>query len=227
MKLARLVAEIIWPRGVACLCCGNLNDGEFICSDCSAALEMMRVKPREQGKIRSAYRHDGVARDLVLMLKLDCAEDAAYVLAKKMAKEVKSMNLSPDTILTWVTMPEDRLRRRGIDHGRTLCEALSELCGMEMRQLLKRCGRFSTQRGLRREERLKNLNGTVVCTERVNVPVLLIDDVTTTGTTAAVCSQALLKAGAPRVDVLTATRATNISQEYIGREDDRNGLYTF
>lgn len=136
------------------------------------------------------------------------------------------MNLPEGTVLTWVTMPRRRLQERGIDHGRTLCEAVSALCGLEVRQLLERRGHFHTQRGLRQEARLKNLNGTVICTEKVNVPVLLIDDVTTTGATAAVCAEALLSAGATQVATLTATRALHISQENDNRKAGFYGFYS-
>lgn len=227
MKLSEVLADIFWPRGIACLCCEELIEGGVLCPDCQAALAAMRMKPYEQGTVHSAYHYDGLAKELVIMLKLECVEDAADVLAAAMAEEIRSMELPENTVLTWVTMPRRRLRERGIDHGRTLCEAVSRLCGMEVRQLLERQGRFRTQRGLRQQARLKNLNGTVVCNEKVDMPVLLIDDVTTTGATASVCAEALLAAGAPQVAVLTATRAMHISQENDNRKADLNGFYTF
>jgi len=42
--------------------------------------------------------------------------------------------------------------------------------------------------------------------------VLLVDDVLTTGATAAACAQALLRAGADRVDVLTAARSLRLAE---------------
>lgn len=227
MKISQVLTDIFWPRGTACLCCDELIEGGLLCVDCQAALAAVRIKEHDQGDVRSAYRYDGLAKQLVIMLKLECAEDAAEVLAEAMAEEIRRMNLPENTVLTWVTMPRRRLRERGIDHGRTLCEAVSKLCGLEVRQLLERRGRFHTQRGLRQEARLKNLNGTVVCNEKVNVPVLLIDDVTTTGATASICAQALIEAGAPRVEVLTATKAMHIAQEKDNRKADRYGFYTF
>jgi hypothetical protein len=153
--------------------------------------------------------------------------DAAAVLAQAMAEEIRGMNLPADTVMTWVTMPVQRFRERGIDHGRELCAAVSKLCGIPMRQLLTRQGRFKTQRGLHQDERMKNLNGTFVCTEELNVPVLLVDDVTTTGATVSVCAEALLAAGAPLVEVITATRVSHISQEKMIRKADADGFYTF
>ena len=227
MRLFQWLSDVFWPQGMACLCCDELIDGGVLCPDCEAALAAMRMKEHEQGSVRSAYHYDGLAKRLVIMLKLECAAAAADVLAEAMAEEIRGMDLPQNTVLTWVTMPKRRFRERGIDHGRTLCEAVSRRCGLEVRQLLARQGRFRTQRGLRQEARLKNLNGTVVCTEKVDVPVLLIDDVTTTGATVSVCAQALLAAGAPRVEALTATRAMHISQEKDDRKAEQYGFYTF
>ncbi len=227
MKLSHLLTDIFWPRGLACLCCDELIDGGLLCEDCQAALAAVRMNEHDQGNVRSAYRYDGIAKRLVIMLKMECAEDAAHVLAEAMVEKICRMNLPENTVLTWVTMPKRRFRERGIDHGRKLCEAVSRLCGLEVRQLLERRGRFRTQRGLRQEARLKNLNGTVICTEKVDVPVLLIDDVTTTGATVSICAQALLAAGAPRVEALTATKAMHIAQEKDNRKADQYGFYAF
>lgn len=227
MKLKEVLEDVFWPRGIACLCCNELIDGGILCTNCQDALNAMRVKSHEQGDIRSTYYYDGMAKELVVMLKFECVEDAAQVLAEAMVEEIRCMNLPDDTVITWVTMPKKRLRERGIDHGRTLCEAVSKLCGLEVRRLLMRQGRFCTQRGLSQEARLKNLNGTIICTEKVDVPVLLIDDVTTTGATASVCADALLAAGAPRVEVLTATRAMHISQDKDNRKAGLYGFYAF
>ena len=227
MKLFQVLTDIFWPRGTACLCCDELIDGGIICPDCQDALDAVRMKHEEQGDVRSAYHYDGLAKRLVIMLKMECAADAADVLAEAMAEEICGMNMPENTVLTWVTMPKRRFRERGIDHGRKLCEAVSRRCGLQVCQLLERQGRFRTQRGLKQEERLHNLNGTVVCTKQVDVPVLLIDDVTTTGATVSVCAEALMAAGAPYVAALTATRAMHISQEKEDRKADHDGFYAF
>lgn len=213
MKWLRVLSEVFWPRGVKCLCCDTLSDGEALCPTCRKSLEVMRLAPMDAGdeRIRSVFRHDGVAKELVLRLKLECLEDAAAVLAEYMAEELQRMHLPPDTVLTWVTMPERRRKERGIDHGRVLCETVGRLSGRPVRQLLRRTGKMHTQRGLGREARLRNLNGTFACQKQLSSPVLLIDDVMTTGATASACAAVLRTAGAPRVYALTATRAMLLS----------------
>ena len=219
ISLLRKLEDILWPRGLKCICCDEYAQGEPLCPDCRNALEAMRLSPKQTGddQVRSVYRYDGVAKQLVLALKLENVADAAIPLADAMAAVALEMQLPPDTVLTWVTMPDQRRRQRGIDHGRRLCEAVAARTGLPAQKLLSRTGRFHTQRGLSREERLRNLGGTVACNQNVTTPVLLIDDVLTTGATISICAEVLLKAGAPAVYALTATRvkpSANHSNEY-------------
>jgi len=226
-RLLRLMDDLIAPRGVKCLCCEARSDGELLCPDCKMALKAMRLDSMEESSVdlRCAYRYDGAARQLVISLKDRCVEDAAIVLADGMYDLVRQMQLPTNTVLTWVTMPERRRKRRAIDHGHVLCKALSDLCGLPVKQLLSRKGNPHTQRGLNRERRLRNLEGTFLCDEKLTGPVLLVDDVMTTGSTAALCTEALMKAGADRVYVITAAKANLADMRFDFRKVDLNGLY--
>ena len=57
------------------------------------------------------------------------------------------------------------------------------------------------------EQRRSNLRRAFSPLEKISVPVLLVDDVLTTGTTAERCIAALREAGAKEITVLTATHA--------------------
>lgn len=227
-RLIRFLDELLAPRGVKCLCCDEASEGKYLCSDCSNSLKALRLPHEEatHGDVYSAYRYDGAAKQLVVSLKEECLADAAQVLADGMYEALHDLHLPPETVMTWVTMPEKRRIQRGIDHGYELCRALSERCGFPVQKLLSRRGKVHTQRGLSREKRLKNLQGTFLCDIPLNVPVVLVDDVLTTGSTASACEEALLKAGATRVYVITATKATLAEERMDMRKVDRYGLFT-
>ncbi len=204
--LLKHLQALFYPSGMQCLCCRFASGGALLCPACQLELEALRL-PAEPRWTGSVWRYDGCARALVIGLKYSNTADCAAVLAEGMAQSVRAMHLPQDTVLTWVTMPEQRLRERGIDHGRLLCEALSERTGFPVRPLLSRTAHVHTQRGLNRAERLRNLSDTICCDEAVHGPVLLVDDVLTTGATAETCRRVLLDAGASQVYVLTATMA--------------------
>lgn len=208
-RALQALADVLWPRGVKCLCCDEYSEGEPLCPACSASLQGMRLDPSLGGTPdrRGVYRYDGIAKRLVLLLKESCVADAALPLAVGIAKELRTMALPPDTVFTWVTMPDVRRRKRGIDHGRTLCEAAAAELGFPARQLLIRVKNTHTQRGLSHDERIKNLSGVFASKGDVHGTVVLIDDVMTTGTTGALCAKVLLESGASSVLVMTATRA--------------------
>ena len=91
-------------------------------------------------------------------------------------------------------------------NGRLLAEETAKKLRFLCRQLLIRQDeRAHTQEGLNREKRIMNLANAFVPRQRVTFPVLLIDDVLTTGTTAGRCIRALRDAGARDITVLTFT----------------------
>ena len=208
MRLLSWLKDTLWPRKLACLCCGYNSEGEFLCPTCRKALKAMKLSEAEQGDghIRSVYRYDGIVKKLVYQLKMDCLIDAAEVFAKDMAEALTDMKLPESTVLTWVTMPELRRKKRGVDHGCELCEAVARQAGLPVRQLLVRAGNDHTQRGLNREKRLQNLTKSISCSSKIDVPVVIIDDVLTTGATVSACAEALRNAGATQVYALTASR---------------------
>lgn len=204
-SIIRRLEAILWPRALQCLCCPECTDGQLLCPSCRAELRSLRLEAH-RGSHHSVWAYAGCAKRLVTGLKHECIADCAAVMGRGMAEAVKRLELPADTVMTWVTMPENRRRVRGIDHGRLLCETIAGYAGMPAEQLLVRQGRIHTQRGLNREKRLSNLQGSFAAAKELQGTVLLIDDVMTTGATADACSAVLYEAGAAQVVVLTATR---------------------
>ncbi len=219
--------DTVYPLNLECLSCRGPSLGHPLCADCAQMLEDCRIPAPIcpvcghplQGDapcafcagdglvLRSAYTHTGVARDLVHTLKYEAISAPAAVLAEEMARAVES--LGPFDTATWVTMPAQRRRERGIDHGRLLAEAVARRLGIPCEELLTRDEKkkLQTQAGLGREERLRNLRDVFSCERPVRGSILLVDDVMTTGSTARVCRDALMAAGASAVTVVTATQA--------------------
>lgn len=101
------------------------------------------------------------------------------------------------------------LRERGFNQSALIAKAVSKQRGLPLRiGLLYKCKETPPQVGLSARERLTNLRGAFDTRGRLRGErVLLIDDVMTTGATAAECSKTLLGAGAKEVYVATAARS--------------------
>ena len=105
-----------------------------------------------------------------------------------------------------------RLWRRRHNQAALLARAVADCSGRPWDPMvLRRVRRTRPQVGLSRPERAENLQGALrVDPGRAAVvagrPIVLVDDVLTTGSTAEAAPRALLRAGAASVDVLTFAR---------------------
>ena len=101
-----------------------------------------------------------------------------------------------------------RLRERGYDQAALLAREAGRRFGLPLRPLLVRVRPTRQQVGLDRTRRDQNVRAAFRALRgAAGVRVCLIDDVLTTGATAAEAARALLFAGAIRVEVRTLARA--------------------
>jgi predicted amidophosphoribosyltransferase len=155
-------------------------------------------------RVVAAWEYDGPARDLVLALKLRAQAPAAGPLADAMAAASLRCGLR-GRVLTWVPARPGDVRRRGYDHARVLAREVGWRLGLPARPLLYRIGDRPDQTALGAAARRRNLRGAFaarVCSG----PVVLVDDLVTTGATATACALALRASGATAVEVLAACR---------------------
>jgi ComF family protein len=155
-------------------------------------------------------RLEGGARTVVHQLKYQGWWRAAEALALAMR------HLEPLTgqvCLIPVPLAPRRERDRGYNQSERLAAALGALSGHPVRtDLLRRVRETSTQTVLTPEERRANVVGAfeaardVAQTARTQA-LVLIDDVFTTGATLLAAAEALMGAGATRVEAVTFGRA--------------------
>jgi predicted amidophosphoribosyltransferase len=109
--------------------------------------------------------------------------------------------------LTWVPLGRRRRRTRGFDQAEVLARALAARTGWPASRLLLRVRETGPQARRSGEARRTALRGAFVACARPPPFVVLVDDVLTTGATAAECAAVLRAAGARRVGLLTLARA--------------------
>ncbi|MCZ6477984.1 MAG: double zinc ribbon domain-containing protein [Gemmatimonadetes bacterium] len=115
------------------------------------------------------------------------------------------------TTLVPVPVTLARLRERGFNQARLLAEPLGATLGHPVLDVLERLPGRRPQAGLGRSERKVNVRGRVRASAGPEAgqpkAILLVDDVVTTGATAAACARALSEAGWRPLGVVSFARA--------------------
>ena len=185
------------PQNI-CLTCGHILTGPG-CSYCHKGVT------KKIGWMRAAYAYHDTASSLVRRLKYSGVDKAGEILAAEMVQAFHKGHPPPVTLVTSVPIDKKHLFERGGDHAKVIALCVSEALGLPYETLLLAHAKRKRQTGLPRAERLKNKKGVYEAVHPIEGQhVLLIDDVLTTGSTAAACADVLLKAGAASVSVLCA-----------------------
>lgn len=106
-----------------------------------------------------------------------------------------------------VPLSAARQRRRGCNQAREIAKALARCSGVPIARGLVRERHGTPQAGLPWRERMRNVRGVYAATRAFDgVAVALVDDVLTSGATAAAAATALRRAGAARIEVWVVAR---------------------
>lgn len=144
-------------------------------------------------------------RDLIVTLKHQRRDELTAPLGELLLHAWHRAGWPPPDLVTAVPVPLLRRLRRGFNQAELLARHVASALGRPYRETLRRRGN-ARQVGRSRAQRLALGAHTFVARARIAGEVLLVDDVLTTGATAAACTTALRHAGAHGVRVLTLAR---------------------
>lgn len=156
-----------------------------------------------------AFETDDRVLSVIHALKFSRRERLASWLAGSLVAGLPSRALPDrrdDVVLVPIPMDRAALRRRGFNQAERLASAWGKAIGIrvEIRAVVKTRA-TAPQSSLGRDERVHNVVGAIDAGERDAVAgkrVILVDDLVTTGATAAACAVALRGAGARDVRVV-------------------------
>ena len=205
--------EATWPR---CPRCHHPHGtGRVAAPDC---LEC-RAWPPELTAARYAYVLGPPADDLVHALKYEGWRELANLMGSAMAAALQGPDstrpaAAPDrpTIVVPVPTTPRRLKERGYNQAHLLAERLASLLGLPLRPVLARALAPRSQTSLTPMQRRENVRGAFGPAAMGlggvrGAEVLLVDDVLTTGATAAEAAVTLVRAGAATVTLVAFARA--------------------
>jgi ComF family protein len=203
-------AEIVELVPPACQRCGRpLETATAGCADCPPAMI---------GWSRAAFLYEGPVRRALIGLKFSGLSDVAEAFAPFMAEALaqapppgSAIGEDGGTVITWVPLGPQRRRKRGYDQAEVLARALGALSGWPVRRLLRRVIETGPQARRAGPERRLALRGAFAPAGPVaGGRVVLVDDVLTSGATAAECASVLRGAGAVDVGLITAARSLGV-----------------
>lgn len=189
--------ESLEPIDRCCETCGLPGEA----SPCDACL----MSPPPFDRARAAFHYGGAISDVLHRYKYEDHPEFARPLAAHLAR----LDLEPPDLVLPVPLHAARRRSRTYDQALYLAQALARARGWRLEPgLVTRVRATERQVGRHRDERVANVAGAFVVHGDVKgLSVLLVDDVVTTGATAAECARVLKAAGARLVQVAAVARA--------------------
>lgn len=200
-----------------CSCCGApfkiRSQTDHHCGTC------LQDPPRF-AKARSAAVFSGSLQTCLKAFKyngkVQLAEPLGHLLLAAYWHSIMGAGNRGDDLVVPVPLGKNRLRTRGFNQAYLLVHKWQQVGRRESIPVptlldngLLKVRQTRPQTGLDRKMRLKNVRNVFQVNRRVNLKgraVLLVDDVYTTGATLSACTDALLAAGAERVNGLTLAR---------------------
>src|SRR6202165_2548707 len=197
-------AETLVPLPAGCPVCGVPQDETLLpalkprrCPEC-------RVHPPRFALASAPYLHGGALADAIHRLKYQHRED----LGPALGVLFEGCAAPKSDVLVPIPLHPRRLRERGYDQARLLADGAAKRFRLPVLPLLTRTRGTGQQVARDRKARERTVRGAFGASAAARgLHICLIDDVLTTGATAAAAAQALILAGAARVEVRALARA--------------------
>lgn len=223
------IFDFIFPKK----CLGCAKDGAYLCTSCIKKVKVARPRcvecerpsidgmthvkcKRELGldAVVSIWAYEGVIRKAVLSLKYKFALEIAKEIADHSLGYLKENKLvfPKDPILIPIPLYKTRSNWRGFNQAEEIGRLIAEEMNWKFSQdLLIRKKSVKPQAELKEEERLKNIKGVFAVNSHyssfiIHTPIILFDDVLTTGATLKEAAKILKRNGAEVIWGLTIAR---------------------
>jgi predicted amidophosphoribosyltransferase len=184
---------------IDCAGCGAADVA--LCASCRNAL---RAAPRERSvagvRVASALDFDGVAARVLRAVKEEGRTSLLRVLGPAVREAAAGLASGAEVVVVPVPTSRAAMRRRGY----RVAELLARRAGWHPIRGLRVVRRTADQRRLGRDERRRNVEGSMAARGLDGCRVLIVDDVVTTGATLAEAARAVAVGGGEVIGAVTA-----------------------
>jgi len=188
-----------------CFFCGRISKEGRICQSCKRSNDFLIQKIVWAGSYK-----DKVLKEALHEFKYSGVLSVGEILEEVLCRRLtRWLNHGEDLVVVPVPLHINKLKKRGFNQAELLARAISKKFGLEGGTALSRIRETQTQVGLSRNDRQKNLDGAIICSDPELIMgrnILLVDDVVTTGSTINECAKVLRKIGAKKVYVASVAR---------------------
>ena len=212
-NFCQLLINIFFPP--VCIECRQRIPAGMLCPSCRKKLQDFRIlQPRayccpDIESICLFYRYDGGIKKALHEVKFHgekrllaaMAEEMAILKTPKLACEM--WHLPKNTLVVPIPTDSKRVKERGYDVPHDIFCQWAKRHNLVWAKALARIQPTKPQYGLDRNERRKNVRGCFSSTENVrDKPILVVDDIFTSGATAEEAARVLRQQGARHVWVM-------------------------
>ena len=186
-NIINLLLDLIYRK--KCYFCRNSKYSVKMCPKCFEELRYAdyRVNRVINGvNIYTCGVYEKNLQKLIRGLKYHKQKELVFYLAKFMYEYFSKLNLDKEFQVVPVPLHKNRIKKRRYNHMELVAEEFCRLSGFNPNfELIKRIKDTKPQYRLSRQERMKNLANAfeVDKSKDLNKPVLIIDDICTTGST--------------------------------------------
>ena len=225
-EIFNLLGKDFDPNAVFCpLCRSEWERAKILpCSSCRlAAIECTCVPDILKSiPVASVFKFGTVlsADRVIYLLKRSKLKRVYGFAANELAARMISFGRERDldlsnAVVTHVPRSRRSITKYGFDHGKLLSVSVAERLGIPACSTVRRIGRGKDQKKLSKEQRLNNSSNRFELLRSADVKgktVIIVDDVITTGATAAACAAAICE-GKPQKIVVLCIAKSNKNKE--------------
>jgi len=210
------ILDVLYPP--TCVSCQKA--GEWLCEDCLASIYVEQKTEKLQGfssvTVCGHYANPILRRVLTTFKYRSayCLREVLGAILKRFRHEyVSPWPWARESSMTITPVPTDQrhVRERGFDHAAVCADVVREILVPwgTRDELLERVKQVTAQAALPADERRQaNMKNTFVAKKCVTTPVLLVDDILTTGSTIQEAARALQEKGIQDIHVFVFARGT-------------------